>query len=62
VDDGKVVGYEIYRDQELLTLSDGRSYFDNTLSAGSMYEYAIVAVDDEGNKGESSSLLLNTRD
>ncbi len=43
-----VFGYEIYRDHELLTFTNGTSFLDNTIAAGAKHHYDIVAVDANG--------------
>ena len=43
-----VFGYEIYRDHQLLTFTNGTSVLDSTLEPGQTYHYDIVAVDRDG--------------
>ena len=43
-----VFGYEIYRDHELLTFTNGTSFLDNTIAAGAKHHYDIIAVNADG--------------
>ena len=59
-DDGRVVGYEITRNGTLVTSRDATSYFDDTLSLGTVFTYQITAVDDEGNRSGTSTVEFTT--
>ncbi|MBX2883688.1 MAG: fibronectin type III domain-containing protein, partial [Granulosicoccus sp.] len=52
--------YEVFRDDELVLATDGRSYFDSSLSAGTTYAYAVRAVSGDGQPGELASVELMT--
>lgn len=59
--DGVVMGYDIARNGQLLaTRLDALSYYDNTVAPTSNYIYSVTAVDNDGNRGEPSSINLNT--
>ena len=60
IDDGFVQSYEITRDGEFLANVDGRSYFEPSLDVNRIYEYSILAIDNEGNRGAAVSLTLDT--
>ncbi len=51
--------YEVSRNNELMTITEGTSFFDDTVSAYEFYEYSIVAIDAE--TGEQSSPAIVTQ-
>jgi len=53
-----VTNTEIYRDGDLLSLTDGQSYFDGTRVAGVPHLYQLVAIDGDGNRSEP--VILST--
>lgn len=53
------LNYEIVRNGELLGSTDGTSYFDNTLVSGILYNYEVVAIDNE-TRSPASELTLQT--
>jgi len=60
-DDGWVMGYDIYRDDELLAEQlDAKSYFDNTVGPDTEYVYTVLTVDDDGNRSTPASITLTT--
>jgi len=52
--------YDVYRNGELITRTDGVSYFDDTLSGGRTYTYEVVAIDRQGRRSLRSGVTLNT--
>lgn len=59
--DGVIMGYDIVRNGQLLaTRLDALSYYDNTVAPASSYSYTVIAVDNDDNRGEPSSINLNT--
>jgi len=52
--------YEISRDGILLDTRDALSYFDDTLSPGIRYSYAVRAIDSAGNRSAAASVTLTT--
>ena len=59
-DDGAVSYYEITRNGELLGQFDALSYFDAGLAGGREYSYAVVAVDNQGNRSVASEIGFST--
>ncbi|MFK7891011.1 MAG: spondin domain-containing protein [Granulosicoccus sp.] len=59
--DSPVTGYEIKRDGVLLDTRDARSYFDDTLSPETTYEYTVTAIDAMGRRGSPSSVSISTQ-
>ncbi|MGQ7843799.1 polysaccharide lyase family 7 protein [Granulosicoccus sp. 3-233] len=54
------LSYEIERNGELIALTDGVSFFDDTLSSGEDYEYRVVAIDAGGNRSGNFALISLT--
>lgn len=54
------MSYEVERNGELIALTDGVSFFDDTLSSGVEYEYRIVAIDAAGNRSGNFALISLT--
>ena len=57
-DDGRVIGYEVFRGSEPLGITDGNSRFDEGLTPGLTYTYQVVAIDDDGNRSELTAVNL----
>ena len=57
-DDGRVVGYEVFRGSEPLGVTDGNSRFDEGLTPGLTCTYQVVAIDDDGNRSELTAVNL----
>lgn len=55
-----VTAYDIYRGGTLIGSTEGMSYTDSLLSAGTAYSYAVKARDAAGNTSEPSSTLSVT--
>lgn len=53
-DDMLVVGYEVYRDGQFVSMAPGNSFFEDGLSPGTAYEYSLVAVDNMANESARS--------
>ena len=53
--------YEIRRDGRVLTIRDGLSYFDDTLSAGTAYDYEVIAIDSRERRSAPATVSLVTR-
>ncbi len=61
IDDGWVMGYDIFRDGVLIQEQlDANHFFDGTLEPSSTYNYQVVAVDDKGNRSQPSETTLTT--
>jgi hypothetical protein len=60
------VSYEVRRDDQLLTVNDGRSYYDEGLSPGTRYNYNVTALNTAGDtlwtQGASVSTLGGSTD
>lgn len=54
------LSFEVYRNNSLLTISDGRSYFDEGLSSGTSYEYKLVAINRAGDEVMSETISATT--
>lgn len=54
-DDVAVTGYRIYRDNNLVTTIAGVSYSDTGLSASTLYEYVVSAIDAASNESIRSA-------
>lgn len=60
-DDGFVTAYQIYRDNVALTMSEGNSFYDDSLTPGTEYEYSVSAIDNDGNlSSRSASVNVTT--
>lgn len=53
--------YEVQRDGTVVGTTNGTSWFDDSLVAGTTYAFELVAIDANGNRSEPASLLLTTR-
>jgi hypothetical protein len=54
------LSFEVYRNNTLLTISDGRSYFDEGLNSGTSYEYKLVAINRAGDEVMSETISSTT--
>jgi len=52
--------YEVSRDGESKTTTDGTSYVDDTLMGGTSYTYEVVTIDRQGRRSAASSVTLVT--
>ena len=60
-EDGAVIGYDVYRDDEQLTvLLDALSFYDGSVQPETRYTYDVYAVDDEGYRSRAATLVLTT--
>ena len=53
--------YEVSRNDESVTTTDGTSYYDDELSSGNTYVYKVVAIDPQGGRSAASEVSLTTR-
>lgn len=58
----RVSGYELNKNGERVWVGDVTSYFDTELSPGSTNNYAVVAVDENGNRSDSSRVVTISMD
>lgn len=54
------LNYEITRGSQVLKTTDGVSYYDSQLSAGTSYTYQVVAINQTGQRSQPGSVMLNT--
>ena len=55
-----IVGYEVFRNGELLAYTDnGSSYIDSTVQPGIDYRYSISAVDGQARSSDMSAEVNN---
>ena len=59
-DQGVVVGYEVTRDGQVLGVWDALSVVDTDLGAGTDYLYGVTAIDNAGQRSETSTVVLST--
>ena len=59
-EDPNIVQYRILRDGIVLDMLDARSYYDNTVVAGTTYEYSVSSVDANGAFSRPANLFLTT--
>lgn len=59
-DNKGVTGYEVYRDNVLLTTVAATSYQDNSLTSNSTYSYTVIAKDAAGNSSAASTPVTVT--
>ena len=59
-DDTGVAGYNVYRNNAYFATVSNTNFLDNQVSAGSQYEYSIVAFDDARNFSSQSALASAT--
>lgn len=60
-DNGVVVGYDIFRNGSLIEgMRDARSFFESSLEPGTIYQYQLLAVDNENNRSTAASLQFTT--
>lgn len=60
-DDGRVTGYEIYRDGFLVTTIAETTYLDSGLTNGILYDYDVIAVDIAGKSSTAASVSVQPR-
>ncbi|MFC1701037.1 fibronectin type III domain-containing protein [Patescibacteria group bacterium] len=61
VDNEKVVGYVIYRDNiQIIVITTGTKYSDMELKLDTTYAYAVSAYDEEGNESDRSNIIQAT--
>ena len=62
-DDGLVIGYDIFRDGVLIKeLLEANSFSDTMLEPATIYQYSVIAVDDDGNDSMPSNVEVTTLD
>jgi len=54
------LSYEVSRDGDVVANTNGISYFDDSLSAGSSHTFDVVAIDQQGRRSAPSVALINT--
>ena len=52
--------YEIRQNGNVVTTTDGVSYFTNDLEAGIDYSFEVIAIDQEGMRSDPASIMLRT--
>ncbi|MEE9334455.1 MAG: fibronectin type III domain-containing protein [Granulosicoccaceae bacterium] len=60
--DGGIQGlsFEVNRDDQLQIITDGRSYFDDSLNAGTRYNYRVTAINAAGDVVWQQGVSVNT--
>jgi len=56
------LSYEVRRNGELLTTTDGVGYVDRTLSIGDDYRYEVIAIDRDGRRSAGSEIIVYRSD
>ena len=60
-EDGAVIGYDIYRNDEQLTfMLDALSYYDGSVQPETQYTYDVYSVDNDGYRSRAATLVLVT--
>lgn len=59
-DSGVVIGYEITRDGVVLGVFDALSFVETDLSPATEYVYGVTAIDNAGQRSETSTVMLST--
>lgn len=59
-DESAGLSFEVRRDNQLLTISEGRSYFDDALQAGTHYTYRVTGINAAGDAVTSERLSATT--
>ncbi len=60
-DDGVVIGYDIFRDDEQITdRLDALSFYDGSVQPETDYTYDIYSVDNDGLRSRAATLLITT--
>lgn len=54
------LSFEVQRNGEVVSLTDGVSYFDATLSRGQTFQYEIVTVDLAGTRSAAATITVST--
>jgi len=57
-DEARLAGYELLRDGQRVAFRRGRSHFESALVVGELYEYALTAIHQNGNRSETLTLAL----
>jgi len=57
---GYITSYEVRRNGNVVATTDGLSYFDDELNAGTAYEYTVVAMDSTGHQSAESKVTVST--
>jgi len=52
--------YEIQRNGDVLRTTDGVSFYDADLMRATDYEYAVLAIDEQGNRSQASTVTFST--
>lgn len=61
-EDGIVVGYDVYKnDEEQIAGLDALSYYDGNVRPETDYTYDVYAVDNQGNRSRSATVLITTQ-
>ncbi len=59
-DAARELSFEVRRNNELLTVSDGQSFFEEGLQAGSEHQYAITAINPAGDVVATQNIAATT--
>jgi len=59
-DDGYIRDYEVRRNGTVVTNTNGLSFFEDGLRAGTAYEYSVIAIDSNGNRGAAATVSVST--
>lgn len=54
------LSYEVQRDGEVVSQTNGTSYFDDSLVGGLSFQYDIVVIDQVGNRSTASTITVRT--
>ena len=54
------LNYEVKRDGELVALTNGVSYYDNTLVSDTQYSYSVTAINQVGTRSTPTDISLRT--
>ena len=57
---GHIVSHEIHRDGNVIASTDGSSFFEDGLAGGTSYQYSVVAIDNNGNRGPDTQVTVTT--
>ncbi len=61
LDESGIAGYNIYRDNSLISTTDSTGYAENSLTYNTTYTYQVLATDSAGNLSElSNSVTITT--
>lgn len=59
--DSSASSYEVRRNDQLLTVTDGQSYFDDSLNAGTQYIYSLTGISAAGSVVSEDSISVTTQ-